>query len=107
MIVDYDNRPREWVNLWSRSDVISGRLDFYDPPTAINAKDPTAAAAAIAAPHETPIGRAVNNIIDPDAHTPLAAHVEYWNGAKFAEHLYRGITTWEPAESPLECHGEA
>jgi len=91
MIVDYKNRPREWVNLWSRSDIISGKLDFYDPPTADNARHPApvVAGAAIAVPH----GRAVQNHIDPDAHTPLAAHVEYWDGALFASHLYRGITT--------------
>jgi hypothetical protein len=86
MIVDYNNRPQEWVNLWSRADIISGNLDYYDPPTVHNARHPAAVAAA---PH----GRAVQNIIDPDAHTPLAAHVQYWSGALFAEHLYRGITT--------------
>jgi len=95
MIVDYHNRPQEWVNLWSRADIISGELDFYDPPTAHNARNPAAAVAAAvaAAPHATPNGKDVQNIIDPDAHTPLAAHVQYWKGARFAWHLYRGITT--------------
>jgi hypothetical protein len=86
MITDYNNRPREWVNLWSGADIISGNLDYYDPPTAHNARHPAAVAAA---PH----GRAVRNFPDPDAHTPIAAHVEYWGGALFAQHLYRGITT--------------
>jgi hypothetical protein len=100
MIVDYDNRPGEWVNLWSRADIISGNLDYYDPPNVDNARHPAAAvaAAAVATLHETPGGRAVQNIIDPDAHTPLAAHVEYWNGALFAQHLYRGITTETPTD---------
>jgi len=95
MIVDYDNRPGEWVNLWSRADIISGNLDYYDPPNVDNARHPEAAvaAAAVAARHETPRGRAVQNIIDPDARTPLAAHVQYWGGSLFAQHLYRGITT--------------
>jgi hypothetical protein len=84
MIADYNNRPQEWVNLWSRADIISGNLDYYDPPNANNARHPAAAAAAHA--------RAVRNFIDPDAQTPLAAHLEYWNGALFASHLYRGIT---------------
>jgi hypothetical protein len=95
MIVDYSNRPQEWVNLWSRADIISGNLDYYDPPNVENARHPVAAlaAATVAAPRENPLGRAVQNIIDPDAHTPLAAHVQYWTGSLFAQHLYRGITT--------------
>ena len=92
MIVNYDNRPREWINLWSRADIISGKLDYYDPPTGDNARHPSAAAAA-PDPRATPNGKDVQNIIDPDAHTPLAAHVEYWKGRLFAQHLYRGITT--------------
>jgi hypothetical protein len=95
MIVNYDHRPREWVNLWSRADIISGNLDYYDPPNAQNARHPAKALAeaAAAAPHAIPHGRAVQNIRDPDARTPLAAHVQYWSGALFAQHLYRGITT--------------
>jgi hypothetical protein len=86
MVVDYNNRPEEWINLWSRADIISGHLDYYDPPNIINARNPAAVAAAVHA-------KAVRNLIDLDARTPLAAHVEYWSGAAFAEHLYRGITT--------------
>ena len=95
MIVNYDNRPGEWVNLWSRADIISGKLDYYDPPTEDNARYPSAAVSAAAAAYSpaTPNGKGVQNIIDPDAHTPIAAHVEYWKGRLFAQHLYRGITT--------------
>lgn len=32
MIVSYDNRPRRWVNIWSRFDWVSGSLEYYDPP---------------------------------------------------------------------------
>lgn len=91
MIQNYDNRPHEWVNLYSKSDIISGHLDFYDPPDETNAKDKTRFLDAATAPVAD--SRAVNNMVDPDARTPLAAHVEYWNGKLFAEQLIRGITT--------------
>ena len=87
MITNYNNRPQEWVNLWSPADIISGHLDYYDPPTAETAKHKE---------HYTSTSvnaRAVNNVPDPDAQTPLLAHVQYWNGTLFAQHLYRAITT--------------
>ena len=87
MIADYRNRPHEWVNLWSHADIISGHLDFYDPPNAKNAKQPERYIHAMTNP------RAIHNCIDPDARTPLKAHVEYWDGKMFAEQLYRGVTT--------------
>ncbi len=87
MIADYGNRPQEWVNLWSQFDIISGHLDYYDPPNVGNAKHKAHYAGVAADP------RAVRNEIDADAHTPLAAHVEYWNGKLLAEHLYRAIVT--------------
>jgi hypothetical protein len=76
MIQHYDNRPQEWINLWSPSDLISGNLDYYDPPTEGNASQ-----------------KAVQNMIDPEATTPLAAHVEYWGSELFARQLVRGIRT--------------
>jgi len=87
MIANYHHRPHEWVNLWSRSDIISGHLDYYDPPNRNNARNPAAVAPAALHP------KAVQNVVDPAAHTPLAAHVEYWRGAMFASQLYRGITS--------------
>ena len=87
MIADYRNRPPEWVNLWSKSDIISGHLDFYDPPNVMNAKHPEHYLHAMTNP------KAVQNHIDPDAKTPLKAHIEYWDGKMFAGQLYRGITT--------------
>ncbi|MFZ0878911.1 MAG: hypothetical protein WA002_05410 [Candidatus Acidiferrales bacterium] len=76
MIVDYAHRPQEWVNLWSPADVISGSLEYYDP-----------ANVSLANPQR------VVNLKDPEARTPLAAHVEYWNGQLFARELYRAIST--------------
>jgi pimeloyl-ACP methyl ester carboxylesterase len=51
-------RPR-WVNIYSRWDIISGGLDYYDRPDRSN-RNP------------------VENIKDASASTLLAAHVEYW-----------------------------
>lgn len=85
MIADYRNRPLEWVNLWSPLDIISGHLDYYDLPNLANAKHKPHYDGVAADP------RAVKNEIDPDARTPLAAHVEYWNGRLFAGHLFRAI----------------
>ncbi len=87
MIADYRNRPPEWVNLWSKADIISGHLDFYDPPNVMNAKHPEHFTHARTNP------KAIQNHIDPDAKTPLKAHIEYWDGKMFADQLYRGITT--------------
>jgi len=91
MIQRYDNRPHEWVNLYSKSDIISGALDFYDPPDQENAKDKTRFLDRDTSP--VVHGRAVKNIPDPDARTPLAAHVEYWTGKLFAQELVRAVTT--------------
>jgi hypothetical protein len=88
MIQSYANRPQEWVNLYSKSDIISGHLDFYDPPDRTNAQDKKNPAIAPVAD-----SRAVQNKLDPDARTPLAAHVEYWTGGLFAKELVRAITT--------------
>lgn len=57
-------RKFPWINVYSRNDIISGQLKFYDvnPP---NSADPRAA---------FPVG----NIPDPEAIVPLVAHVDYW-----------------------------
>jgi pimeloyl-ACP methyl ester carboxylesterase len=60
MIRDYALRPRKWMNVWSPWDIISGHLAFYDEDP--NGTNP----------------RNVQNVVDPDATTPLVAHVEYW-----------------------------
>jgi len=54
----------EWVNVFSRNDIVSGSLDFYEFP------------------EPPPVGvsqvRRVVNIKDEDALVPLVAHIEYW-----------------------------
>jgi hypothetical protein len=90
MIQNYNNRPKEWVNLYSKSDIISGALDYYDSPDKHNAKGEVQLQNPPGPPEML---KPVNNIPDPDARTPLAAHVEYWTGELFARELFRGITT--------------
>jgi hypothetical protein len=72
MISDYRFRPKEWVNLWSPWDIISGHLGFYDP-------DP---------PTDS---RSVQNLIDREANIPIMAHVEYWQGSLVYEHIYKRL----------------
>ncbi len=90
MIQDYSHRAIEWVNLYSKSDIISGALDYYDPPNEGNVHDKKRFR-VLGAPKADP--RAVRNLLDPAARTPLAAHVEYWQGNLLAKELVRGITT--------------
>ena len=54
----------EWVNVYSRNDIVSGPLDFYEFP-----EPPPSGVAQV---------RRVVNIKDEDALVPLVAHVEYW-----------------------------
>jgi hypothetical protein len=78
LLVSYDDyRPSsfDWVNIWSKMDIISGELNYYDDP----------ARAFNAAP-------CVQNKPDPDARTPLKAHVEYWNNRLLRQELYRFVT---------------
>jgi hypothetical protein len=78
LIVSYElYRPSsfEWVNIWSRMDIISGALDYYDDP-AVNPTNP----------------RHVQNMIDPDARTPLLAHLQYWTNKLLGKQLYRLVS---------------
>jgi hypothetical protein len=71
LIVSYaEFRPETltWVNIWSRMDIISGSLDYYDDPVM---------------PPDLP--QHVQNMVDPQANIPLKAHVQYWNNELFAQ----------------------
>jgi hypothetical protein len=57
-------RKFRWINVYSRNDVVSGKLIFYDLPD-------------MQTPKEVP-PLAVHNLIDPDNSVPLVAHVDYW-----------------------------
>jgi hypothetical protein len=56
-------RKFRWINVYSRNDVFSGRLLFYDLTTMQNPEVPP---------------EAVHNLVDKDASVPLVAHVDYW-----------------------------
>jgi hypothetical protein len=76
LIVDYAlYRPPsfEWVNIWSRMDIISGELNYYDMPT------------------QPP--NAVQNMIDQRANIPFAAHIQYWENPLLRQQLYRFVSS--------------
>lgn len=75
MILDYDHRPARWVNLHSPNDWISGSLEYYDDRDQRD-REP----------------QWVDNQSDPEATTPLGAHVEYWKGRLLAKRLYEAVT---------------
>jgi hypothetical protein len=78
-ILDYKFRPRRWVNLYSRSDLIGAKLDYFDLPLPV--------------PAHAPDGKAqrVCNLEDPDAFTPFAAHTEHWKGRLLAHVLGQAV----------------
>jgi hypothetical protein len=58
-------RKFKWINVFSRNDIISGALEFYDLPSVL---------------HQVPLPDvAVHNVVDKDAAVPLVAHVNYWH----------------------------
>jgi hypothetical protein len=75
LIVDYEKyRPPSftWVNLWSKWDIVSGALDYYDRPD-VPDSDP----------------QHVQNQEDPDANVPLKAHIQYWKNPALRKLLYK------------------
>jgi hypothetical protein len=61
LIMSY--RKFKWINVYSRNDIVSGLLKFYDLP---GYQDPPVTEVA------------VQNVKDRDAAVPLMAHVAYW-----------------------------
>jgi pimeloyl-ACP methyl ester carboxylesterase len=77
LIVSYSlYRPRgfDWVNIWAKMDIISGELNYYDDPAA--------------APNVPPC---VQNMPDPQAKTPLIAHVQYFGHDVLRQQLFRFV----------------
>lgn len=72
MLQAYERRPKTWINVHSGWDIISGHLDFYDPPE----PDPA---------------KRVQNRPDPDATSLLVAHTEYWKNDTVIGALYDAI----------------
>lgn len=80
LIVDpkYRNPQKfDWINIYSHNDIISGRLDFYDPPTHSKTRQ---------------LVNPVRNILDQEATTLLAAHVEYWENQLVFQKLHEKLT---------------
>jgi hypothetical protein len=72
----YRTENFEWINIWSKRDVISGELNYYDDGTWPANKWPC-----------------VRNMIDRKAWKPIVAHVQYWNNPLLREQLYNLVTT--------------
>jgi hypothetical protein len=67
LIVSYPKfRKLKWINVYSRNDIISGPLEFYDLPGFEDLPDA-----------QRPV-EAVENVRDKDAAVPIVAHVSYW-----------------------------
>lgn len=77
LVQSADFRQFEWVNIYSKQDIISGRLDFFDQPPGEGTG------------HRQ---KPVLNLEDKEACTLLAAHVEYWDNSKLREILHEQIT---------------
>jgi hypothetical protein len=81
MIVDYENRPRRWINIHSMHDWIGGSLEYYDDLT-----------------QEAYRARFVMNVEDPDATIPLVAHTMYWRNPTLAAALDQALMVPLPRE---------
>jgi len=67
LILSYPKfRKLKWINVYSRNDIISGPLEFYDLPGFQDVPDA-----------QRPV-EAVENVRDKDAAVPIVAHVSYW-----------------------------
>jgi hypothetical protein len=77
LIMSYPKfRKLKWINVYSRNDIVSGDLKFYDLPGYQD--DPVPAVA-------------VQNIKDRDAAVPLVAHVAYWKNKTVWRELLSAI----------------
>lgn len=77
MILDYANRPKWWVNVFCKKDVISGSLEYYDDPRCANTEQHT-----------------VRNYSDPCTwkwRDPVSAHTNYWKRQPAKAFLYLAV----------------
>jgi hypothetical protein len=85
LILDYTKfRPLDtfrWINIYSPWDIVSGSLEYYD------VKD-------------MPGYNGIINVRDPEATTPLLAHVQYWNNAELHKQLYDAA--WAGIQAPAK-----
>lgn len=82
LILDYQRfRPWPgfcWTNIYSRADIVSGRLNYYDLPL-------TSPGQRI--PYRNP----VHNKVDKQAFVPFYAHVQYWKNRILRQELFDAI----------------
>lgn len=80
LIVDYPKYRKktfDWVNIWARTDIISGELNYYDDPSlGLNTK----------------LAPCVQNYKDEEARKPILSHVEYFEHEEFHKWLYKFVT---------------
>ena len=67
----------EWINIYATNDIISGRLEFFDPPAQSKTRK---------------LINPIKNVRDEEATTLLAAHVEYWDNLLVFEKLHDKLT---------------
>jgi len=79
MILSYDNRECRWINVWSRSDWVSGALGYYDRPI-------------------PPSAKVVHNIEHLGSTFPGTAHTEYWTAPIIRGVLHTALTGQCPGD---------
>lgn len=92
LIQGYEFRPSQWINIWSRWDVISGNLDFYDIPRSVY--DATVYDDSELEKNS----KHVQNVTDPNATTLFAAHTQYWDNPMLYGTLYDAIVKISPGK---------
>lgn len=74
MIVHYDFRPETWINIYSKFDIVSAALYYYDPEGADEGG-----------------GKRVRSYRDPEANIYLAAHSHFWENALLGDTLRKEL----------------
>ncbi|HEV2854532.1 MAG TPA: hypothetical protein VHC97_17185 [Thermoanaerobaculia bacterium] len=69
LVRSYDYRKFKWINVFSKDDIISGSLEFFDD-------------------EKSGGDYRVKNEEDPYSSIPLVAHTEYWRTSIVWDHLY-------------------
>jgi hypothetical protein len=83
LISDYGRfRPFRWINIYSRNDIVSGKVELYDLPP----KGRPPAVRRLIRHHR------VRHFSDSDAIVPLVAHVDYWKNTLVWRMLVSRVT---------------
>lgn len=74
LIVHYDYRPAQWINIYAKRDIIAGALDYYDHSEVEGAAK-----------------RVRNRLDEEGSFFPPGAHTGYWEHAAFRQELYAAV----------------